>query len=168
MGDRSAATLRLHVVPDITAADVRALLEQHALREEYGLYDVNAALPDPIVAGTYMDDEASLTIVDELGGALAETGATFELYQDAKYEWPGSCWLHVPDDGTFGPWQGECDNDGSVTLTGTQVDRIVDTWESEGADYRVLVDRLNTATGRRWREHFASLRAAAEKETTSA
>lgn len=167
MSDRSAATLHLHVVPDnaVIALEIRALLDQHDLRGEDNLFDVDARLPDPIIPGTYMDDEASLTIVDELGGALAETGATFELYQDAKYEWPGSCWLHVPD---IGSWQGECDNDGSVTLTGLQVDRIIDTWLDEPNDYAVLLDRLNTATGRKHREHFASLRAAAEKETTSA
>lgn len=83
MGDYASTTLTIYDIPEGRAGET--------FQEIIGHWDViEITAGDPI----YMEDQ-SLTIVDELGGALEKLGVTFDLYQDAKYEYDGNGWLCI-------------------------------------------------------------------------
>lgn len=86
MGDYSGATLTIHHIPDDKVAAVIAAIEEHALIDFNG--PINAGDPVPL-------EEQRLNICTELGDTLAELGATFDLFQDAKYEYDGEGRMHL-------------------------------------------------------------------------
>lgn len=143
MSDYAPVTL---IVLNIPRGKVRDTFAAIAEREE--LESIEAG--DPI----YMDDQR-LDFVDEIGSALMDLGVTFDLYQDAKYEYDGEGLMNVPGLGTFsysGGGSGE-----PMLRTAEVVDAIAKTETREA-----LVERLTRLVGSEVQVEFRKRAAALE------
>jgi hypothetical protein len=153
MADYAAAQVTFHHVPP---EDARAVFD---FIEAWGLDIAWGTDPRPegkvLIGEPYTDDEARLSIGDDLYSELSETGVYFECQQDPKYEYDGQIDYFAPELGRFTAF---CNASGDLYLTESQLRGALGdlTAGDPHATLREFVDgRLADLTGQRWREAFA-------------
>ena len=124
MSDRSAFTFILWDCPDeeqqrqVTRIASREFLSQDFTGE--------VADGEQMVFGqAYGIDEARLDAYETIGNELAEKapGATFECWNDPKYEYSGMLFMHTPEHGRY---THPCFEDGTLAFSTDEVDRALE------------------------------------------
>ena len=149
MSDHAYFQLYVYELPTDQHPAFAALVKGLGLEREYG-----DATPAPL--GKWVDEEARMNVVDEASGALSKMGASFECWQDPKYEYDGEYAAHFPQ---LGSWQGRCNSEGEPYLLASVVDEIVEKWIDETTTMHGsgLIEKLNDASGRPWRDRARML-----------
>lgn len=120
MSDHTSFTLIVHACPQDRQAEALDVIHAYDLALEW---DMRPDEGDELQVGTaYTDGEFRVGDAGELAGKLAELGATFECWEDPKYEWLGDYYAHVPGLGTF---SNECDADGQVVVSAAGLRELI-------------------------------------------
>lgn len=155
MADRTYFQLTVHHCPEDQVGAVLDIIAEHGLHPEY---EDGGPREDQLALGlTYMDDETRCGSADTIAHQLVEQApqASFELWEDPKYEWLGDLRRYTPQLGVFAA---DCDSEGNAVFTVEKVKNLA-----------ALPDTVNAATGDSPRAralgetHAAALRALAEK-----
>lgn len=142
MSDYSSAMLDIANIPDGSVIAVYDALQERDVQ------------PDEITAGEdiYLEDQR-LDIVSELGSALMDQGVTFNLFQDAKYEYDGEGVIHVPG---VGSWFYSGGGSGEPMINAAAIDALLEGYDTATLDIRAVIAELRALTGsevrHRWNE----------------
>lgn len=133
MSDRSAFTLVIYDCPD---TQEQRQIAQIASREGLSEY-YSGTVPDgaSLVFGEAVGyHEMSMEAYRELGQEIAEKapGATFECWNDPKYEYSGMLFMYAPGLGAFIHASQE---DGSLSFAADEVDRALEMQPDERAKF---------------------------------
>lgn len=111
MGDTTNLQCRIYACPPEQVRAVLTALAEYHLNDDWMSFD-QMPMSALVLGRPNVSNEVSCGSADELAGTLMETapGASFELWEDPKYEWLGSLWRYTPDLGAF---SAECDADGN-------------------------------------------------------
>lgn len=127
---------------------------------EYGLkaYDAEEKPTESIIDGVkFISEEARIGIEDWVGFGLRELGISYQLQQDAKYEYAGFVEMFTPELGVFSG----SSSDDSLVLVG---EKSLDTAVDESGSIVALREAIDKLSGRAWRRHFAQLTTALKAE----
>lgn len=138
MSDYASATLVIYDIPEGHAGETFEVVREY----ESELEEIVAG--DPIE----MPDQR-LDIVDELGARLEGFGVTFDLYQDAKYEYDGQGLMSLgttvvfPNGTIVGPsdWAYTGGGSGTVMVTVNELEAILDDPDLNNAAAMLLAIR---------------------------
>lgn len=129
MGDRTGLTVTIYDCPkDQVGAVLLALEEYHLELDELTLGEV------------YQEYEVYCGSSDELAAVLMNTapGASWEVYEDPKYEWLGSINRYTP---ALGRWSAACDSEGNAVFNAEQILKLEEalggSWEDALVDLAV-------------------------------
>ncbi|WP_181273658.1 hypothetical protein [Brevibacterium oceani] len=122
MSDRTHVQLIVHDCPPDQAAAVLSIIDQHDLHLEY-VEDGQPADGQLGLGLTYMDPEVVCGSAQLIAQELEQSapGASWEVWEDPKYEWLGDLYRFTP---TFGPWTANCDAEGTPVFTPDEVHRL--------------------------------------------
>lgn len=140
MGDRTGLTVTIYDCPkDQVGAVLLALEEYHLELDELTLGEV------------YQEYEVYCGSSDELAAVLVNTapGASWEVYEDPKYEWLGSINRYTP---ALGRWSAACDSEGSAVFNAEQVLKLM---ADLGPD--APISKLREALGGSWEDALVDL-----------
>lgn len=156
MSDRAAVQLHVYDCPDDQRAALFAAIEAADLGEDWGsLASATDRNAEPLAfwPTQYTAEEMSCGIVEELANELiaAAPGATFDVWQDPKYEWLGNGVTYAPDLGRFAY---ECGSAGAPIFTGEEVLHV----------YRRKPSTLARYVGEPWQERLAEHRKRLERK----
>jgi hypothetical protein len=149
VSDRAPASFRVFRVRG-KERDVAGLLVQHGFGKAWSNYTVE--VEDVVEGGHFFHAEANLTILGELGDALAAVGICYSGCQDACYEYPGEVHRFTPELGLF---KSVASSDGEVLVSGADLDEAV---VSAGDDLATLKAAIESATGKSWSDALAAER----------
>lgn len=148
MSDRSAFTLIVYDCPPEQRAAVLEIINEHGLTEDYFDGEEETALN---LGTRYGYGEMLLTAYQDVADQIIEKapGATFECWNDPKYEYSGAVTMYAPDLGRF---TSDCDADGEPYVTAPTIRKlIVNTGEED------LALGLEQALGVTWSKRFAEI-----------
>jgi uncharacterized protein DUF3145 len=136
MADYTQFTLTVFACPEDKRAGVLAAIHERDLQLEW---DTRRDEGDKLLLGiAYTDTEFRVGDDAGLAQELVDLGATFECWEDPKYEWLGSYHAHVPGLGLF---SGECDADGNVVVSAQDLRELI----NQAVDEAGLPDVLRVA-----------------------
>lgn len=141
MSDRAPITLTVYECPREALPTLFEVLDEYRLSES-GFSD---EVPDEITLGDpIMEDDVDLGSDDEIATKLIEAGVSFDVFQDAKYEYDGSGLVHMAGVGTYGYTGG---GSGEAMILVADLDALVAEHRrpSQMDDLRAALDKL---TGR--------------------
>lgn len=145
MSDRSACVVEVKSASKKTRKKVEQMLEAAMAPDElYRDKKKVHAYDEEIVLGTAGAVAGQLQELIEKGHEMA-----YLCVQDPCYEYLGWQYGHVPGVGTFE--EADCDSDGNIVLTASQLDALTDEARKTGADPAEVIDK---ATHRAIREAF--------------
>lgn len=142
MGDRTSFQITIYDCPAEQAGAVLDALDNHNIGVDWGSPLNTQVL---FLGESYNEHEASCGTSDEMARELmAEApGASWELWEDPKYEWLGAVWRYTPELGSF---TADCDANGTPYFSSTAV------WEMLGNEGP---DRVRRLLGLPWEEALA-------------
>lgn len=174
MSDRAPSVARFFYIPnDEAAAEAASLLAEHGFHEDRGVGDPRWDGSAVRVGTDYWVEELCLGYPEQIAKDLKDLGMAFRIQQDPKYEYDGCIVMVDPELGRF---DGTANAEGQVYLTDLDVDRIIATVgaplndkgypqvherRETGKPIRTtmyeIIDALNAATGKAWRDKFTQL-----------
>ncbi|WP_137811168.1 hypothetical protein [Gordonia sp. GAMMA] len=118
MADRTCFQLRIANCP---AGEVSEILD---IIDEYDLGGEDAADGVLVIGTTYLGQEIRCGSAEDIATSLQERspGASWECWEDPKYEWMGRLFRFTPELGLFGT---DCDADGVARFTPQDVHSLV-------------------------------------------
>lgn len=148
MSDRSAFTLVVYDCPPEQREAVLGIINEHGLTEDYfGDKDVD----ELDLGATYGYGEMDLTAYQDVAEEIIEAapGATFQCWNDPKYEYGGATTIYAPDLGRF---TGDCDSDGDPYITASRFREVM-----KGGS--AFADQQDRALGLPWLDRLDDLKA---------
>jgi hypothetical protein len=159
VGDRTSFQVTIYECPPDKVAEVLAVIEEYDLGVDWNVgAEWNVGGPTPgdktelVLGQQYNRHEMLCGSAGEIAGELNEIGATYECWEDPKYEWLGEYHAHTPQLGHF---SGECDSNGSIQVIASTLIRLVE--EAQSLDE--LRQQITALTGGAWEEALVPLRA---------
>lgn len=143
MGDRTSFQVVIYDCPPEQASAVLDIINNYGLGVDWGNGETQT---DVLFLGQlYTEHEMSCGTSDEMANLLQDEapGASWELWEDPKYEWLGGLYRYTP---SLGKFFADCDAAGSPQFTEEQV------WRWRAADE----DELAIHIGRPWADALAA------------
>lgn len=122
MSDRTPVQLTVSACPTEQVGAVLDVIESYGLHLEY-VEDGQPGDDQLGLALTYMDPEISCGSAQKIAQELQNHApdASWEIWEDPKYEWLGDLYRYTPELGVF---SAECDAEGTAVFTADEVHKL--------------------------------------------